>query len=133
MIEFLASGGLFMIPINLAGIAIVFLGIERIYSLFIKKDHSQENLEKRLLSLGFLAVACVMTGVIGTLVGFYQAFSVADQVASKFDGVFPIFEVTRIAITTSIWGITLAFIAVVVRFIAKAKATRILGMRSLST
>lgn len=131
MIEFLASGGFFMIPINVAGIPIVFLGIERFYSLFIKKDHSQENLEKRLLSLTFLALVCALTGVIGTLVGLYQAFSVADQIAARFDGVFPIFEVTKIAMTTSIWGMTLALIAVVVRFIAEAKLARIASVRAM--
>lgn len=73
-----------MIPINLAGIAVVLLGLERMYSLFIKKDHSESNLRKRLLSMSFLAVVCALTGVVGTLVGLYEAFSMAEQIAAKF-------------------------------------------------
>lgn len=131
MIEFIASGGFFMIPINLAGIAVLFLGIERIYSLFIKKDHSAGNVRRRLLSLSFLAVVCALTGWVGTLVGFYEAFSAAEQIAARFGGAFPIYEVSRIALTTSIWGMTLALVAVLFRYVIEAKASRIDEMRSV--
>lgn len=130
MIEFIAGGGFFMIPINVAGIAVLLLGLERLYSLFIKKDHSEGNLRKRLLSMSFLAVVCALTGVVGTLLGLYEAFSMADQIAAKFGGEFPIFEVARIAMTTAIWGMTISLLAVVLRFVIEAKAARIIEMRT---
>ena len=128
MIDFLASGGFFMIPINLAGLAILWLGIERIYSLFIKKDHSQENLEKRLLSMSFLATLCVLTGIIGTLVGLHHAFSMAEEITAKMGGIFPIYDVASIAMTTTIWGMTIALLALVLRFVVQAKVGRIRQM-----
>ena len=114
-----------MIPINLAGIAIVVLTIERIWSLFVKKDHAEANLDKRLLSLGFLAVACALTGVLGTAMGFFQAFAVADRLPQPF----PIFEVGRIALTTTILGLTLSLVAVTVRFAVQAKVSRIRALQ----
>lgn len=129
MIDFMLSGGFFMLPLNLAGLAIVVLGVERIYSLFVKKDHSATNLRRRLLSLRFLAVACALTGIVGTLVGFYNAFAAADRLLETYGGQFPIYEVVRIALTTSIWGLTLSLLALVVRYVAEAKASRIEGSR----
>lgn len=125
MIQFILEGGFFMIPINLAGISIAVLVIERVYSLFIKKDHSDANLDRRLLSLGFLAVACTLTGVLGTAMGFFQAFAVADRLPQPF----PIFEVGRIALTTTILGLTFSLIAVTARFTVQAKVARIRALQ----
>ena len=126
MINFLLDGGFFMIPINLMGLAIIFFGFERIYSLYIKKDHSKINLGKRLLSIKYLGWACTIIGIIGTLVGFFQAFSIAPSFTDK---AFPIYEVVRIAITTTIWGMTLSFIALTVYFFTKAKVLKIDEMK----
>jgi len=125
MIQFILEGGFFMIPINVAGLVIVVLTVERVYSLFVKKDHSDANLDRRLLSLGFLAVACALTGVLGTAMGFFQAFTVADRLPQQF----PIFEVGRIALTTTILGLTLSLIAVTARFAVQAKASRIRALQ----
>jgi hypothetical protein len=125
MIQLILEGGIFMIPINLAGIAILVLAVERVYSLFIKKDHSDANLDRRLLSLGFLAIACALTGVLGTAMGFFQAFAAADRLPQPF----PIFEVGRIALTTTILGLTLSLIAVTARFAVQAKVSRIRALQ----
>lgn len=126
MIQFFFDGGFWMIPLNLAGIAILVIAIERGYSLFLKRDHSPQNLGKRLLALKFLAVACVLSGVVGTLLGYYSAFVVAERFIEAM-GAFPIYEVSRIAMTTSIWGVTLALIAVTTRFVVQAKVARLQG------
>lgn len=128
MVEFFFSGGFFMIPLNLAGAAILVLGLERVYSLYIKRDHSSSNLDKRLLSLKFLAVACALTGVVGTLTGLYSAFAAEEVIRARLGGEFPVFEVVAVAMTTSIWGLTLALSGVIFRFVAEAKASRIRAM-----
>ncbi|MFC1609604.1 MotA/TolQ/ExbB proton channel family protein [Myxococcota bacterium] len=125
MIQLMLDGGVFMIPINVAGIAIIVLSIERFYSLFIKRDHSTTNLERCLLSLKFLAVACTLTGLLGTAMGFFQAFAAADRIGQPF----PIFEVARIALTTTIVGMTLSLVAVTIHFVVKAKVSRISAMQ----
>lgn len=124
MLKFLLSGGYFMIPLNLMGLAILVLGGERIFSLYIKRDHSPGNLHKRLLSLRFMAQACALVGIIGTLMGFFEAFSVSQQLEAKF-GVFPIWDVSRVAITTTIWGMTLALLALLTSYVIRAKVSRI--------
>ena len=43
MIRFIADGGLFMIPLGLMGLVILLLGGERLFSLFVKKDHAAET------------------------------------------------------------------------------------------
>jgi len=129
MIEFLLSGGFFMIPINLMGLAIIILAVERFYSLVIKKDHSPPNINRRLLSLKFLGLGTTLIGIIGTLMGFFQAFSAADRVMEKFNGVFPIYEVSKIAITTTIWGMTMSLVALCTYYLIKAKADRISDMQ----
>jgi uncharacterized membrane protein (UPF0136 family) len=129
MLRFFTDMGFFMYPLNLMGLAILFLAGERVFSLYIKKDHSEGNLGRRLLSLKFLAVACTIVGVIGTLLGFFQAFSAADRIAAKFGGTFPIWEVSRIAISTTIWGLTLALVAAIAWYAFRAKSTRIAHMR----
>ena len=125
MIAFMLDGGLFMIPINLAGLAILLLGLERLYSLFIKKDHAQANLGRRLLSLRFLGLLTGLTGVIGTAMGLFQAFSARDRIPEPF----PIYEVCRIALSTTIWGLTLSLVALIIYYVVKAKAERIREMR----
>ena len=129
MIRFIADGGLFMIPLGLMGLVILLLAGERIFSLFIKRDHSAGNLERRWLSLRFLGQASALTGIIGTLMGYFQAFSAADRISAKFGGVFPIWEVSRIALSTTIVGLTLALMTVVLLYVLRAKASRIEGMR----
>lgn len=129
MIRFFAEGGLFMIPLNLMGLTILVLAGERIFSLYIKKDHSVANLDRRLLSLRFLGHACALVGVIGTLLGYFQAFRAADRITEKHGGVFPIWEVSSIAITTTIWGLTLALIALIALYLIRSKISRIEQMR----
>ncbi len=124
MLDFLSSGGFFMIPLNVMGLAILILAGERTFSLYIKKDHRAGNLRRRLLSLRFLAQACAMVGVIGTLLGFFHAFSASARL-EEIHGAFPIWEVSRVAITTTIWGLTLALIALVVSYVVQSKAARI--------
>ena len=125
MLELIAEGGIWMIPLNLAGLAIVLLGVERVYSLYVVKNHARANLHKRLLSLRFLGAAAVLTGIIGTLVGLFQAFSMAGELPEPF----PIFEVARIAMTTSIWGLSVALLALVLGFVIRAKVEGIDRMR----
>jgi hypothetical protein len=129
MIRFFVEGGFFMIPLNLMGLAILVLAGERIFSLYIKKDHSELNLGRRLLSLRFLGHACALVGVIGTLLGYFQAFRSADRITAKYGGVFPIWEVSSIAITTTIWGLTLALIALISLYVIRSKVARIEQMR----
>jgi len=129
MLEFVLNGGFFMIPLNLAGLAIIVLGIERIYSLFLKKDHAPENLGKRLRSIRFLGVLTALTGVIGTMVGAYHAFSQAPEIAARHGGEFPVYLVVSIALTTAIWGLSLTLIAEIAHFVVKSKAERIGRMR----
>lgn len=125
MLEFMLDGGLFMIPLNAIGLAILILGGERIVSLYLKKDHSPSNLERRLTSFQFLGLAAALVGLIGTLVGYWQAFSQSTAIAAKHGGVFPIWEVSRIAFTTTIWGLTLALLALCAWYLARTKASRI--------
>ncbi len=129
LLQLLLDGGVWMIPISLAGAVILFFGIERVYSLYIKQDHSQGNLDKRLLSLKFLAVLVALTGIVGTLTGVHNAFMTDPAIIQETGEELFMITGMRYAITTSIWGFTLAIIAVVFRFIAQAKVTRI---RSLS-
>lgn len=129
MIKFFAEMGLFMFPLNLMGLAILILAGERVFSLYIKKDHSEANLGRRLLSLKFLGVACGLVGVIGTLMGYFQAFSAADRIMQKFGGTFPIWEVSRIAMSTTIWGLTLTLLATVAWYVFRAKGARIAQMQ----
>lgn len=117
-----------MIAIVMAGFAIVVLGIERGYSLFIKKDHSQANLRKRLLSLRFLGLATALTGVIGTLLGFYDAFGVSSEMGAAF----PIYQVAKIAMSTTIAGLTMSLLALLATFMVRAWAERIDSLRRAS-
>lgn len=129
MIRFFVEMGYFMIPLNLMGLAILILAGERVFSLYIKKDHGEHNIHRRLLSFKFLGMACSLVGVIGTLMGYFQAFSSADRIKAKFDGVFPIWEVSRIAMSTTIWGLTLALVASIAWYVFSAKAGSIERMR----
>lgn len=129
MVEFLLSGGVFMIPLNLAGLAILVIAIERGYSLLVKRDHSKNNLMRRLLSLRFLAVACALTGGLGTLIGLFQAFGAAEQIMARHGGQFPLYEVASISMTTSIWGLTLTLLAVTAHFVISAKVQRIQALQ----
>ena len=127
MIDFILNGGIFMIPINLAGIAIVVIAIERIYSLFIKRDHGEGNLSRRLTSLKFLGLGCTLIGLLGTLMGLYQAFTVVgDRIGVDISMV----EVARIALTTSIWGMTLSLIALVAYSTIRLKVEGIRRMQA---
>ena len=124
MLEILADGGIFMIPINLMGLAVIVLAVERTFSLFVKKDHSPRNIRKRLLSFRFLGLASLLTGFIGTLVGLFEALAAAPGIIEKL-GSFPTLEVVRVAITTTIWGAVLALLALSAYYLFKAKASRI--------
>jgi hypothetical protein len=124
MLEALLEGGMFMIPLILAALAIVFIGLEGLYSLFVKKDHSVKNLGRRFISLRFLAIATTLTGLIGTLMGFYLAFTAAETVDP-----FPVFLAAKIAITPTIVGMTLSLLALVFYFLIEAKVARIREMR----
>ncbi len=128
MIRFFAEMGFFMYPLNLMGLAILFLAGERIFSLYIKKDHSKRNLNQRLLSFKFLGTASAIVGVIGTLLGYFHAFSSAERISAKFGGTFPIWEVSRIAISTTIWGLTLSLVAAIAWYVFRAKGARISEM-----
>jgi hypothetical protein len=129
MISFFSEGGFFMIPLNLMGLAILILIGERVFSLFIKKDHSEGNLSRRLVSLKFLGRASILVGIIGTLMGYFRAFSVADRVMEKYEGIFPFWEVSRIAITTTIWGLTIALVSLIGWYVIRAKTMHIEQMR----
>ena len=129
MLQFFKEMGFFMYLLNFIGLAIVFLVGERTVSLFFKKDHSEENLGRRLLSLKFLGLASVMVGAIATLLGYFQAFSSASRIAAKYGGEFPIWKVSRIAISPSIWGLTLALVALFGWYAFRAKGERIQAMR----
>lgn len=129
MLNFFTDMGLFMYPLNLMGFAILFLAGERIFSLYIKKDHREENLKRRLLSLQFLAFTSIIIGALGSLLGFFQAFSSAEDISARFGGSFPIWEVSRIAISTTIWGLTLALVAVIAWYVFRSKGDRIADMR----
>ena len=128
MLQIILDGGFFMIPLNLAGLAILMLFGERLYSLFVKKDHRHENLFRRLDSLRFLGVLTALTGVLGTLVGGYIAFSRSAEIIARH-GAFPIYDVAAIALTTAIWGICLTVVAEIGHFVVQAKAKRIDGLR----
>ena len=125
MLEFILNGGPFMFAILLAGLITILLGVERIYSLFIKKNHSPSNLRKRLLSIKFLGSAAALTGLIGTVMGFYQAFAAQPAMAEAF----PIYLVCKIAISTTIAGLTTGLIALTIHFIVEAKASRVEAMQ----
>jgi len=124
MLEALSDGGLFMIPLLLAALAIVFIGLEGLYSLFVKKDHSVTNLGRRFVSLRFLAIATTLTGLVGTFMGLYMACAAAGTVEP-----FPVYLAVKIAITPTIVGLTLSLLAVVFYFLLEAKVARIREMR----
>jgi len=128
VLQVIQDGGPFMIAIVMAGFAIVVLGIERGYSLFIKKDHSAGNLKKRLLSLRFLGMATAITGVLGTLLGFYTAFGASKEMGAAF----PIYEVAKIAMSTTIAGLTMSLLALLAYFMVQAWAERIGSLRHAS-
>ena len=133
MIEFFQQGGLIMVLLNLMGLAMLMIVGERIFSLFIKKDHSEPNLDRRILSLKFLGLASVLLGIYGTVVGYYVAFSVPMEVIEKIEkeygGIFPIRDVSRVCLSTTIWGLTLSLGALVAWYVFRAKAYRIEHMR----
>ena len=128
MIQLILDGGVWMIPINIVGLAILILGLERIYSLYIKKDHSPANLTKRLLSLKFLALLVALTGILATLTGFHHAFNMDPSTMKEMGEDMFMITSARYAVTTSIWGFTLAIFALTFRFIAEAKVSRIREM-----
>ena len=71
----------------------------------------------------------MLVGVIGTLMGYFQAFSAAERITIKFGGTFPIWEVSRIAISTTIWGLTLALVASIAWYVFRSKGLRIQQMQ----
>ncbi|MBN1946605.1 MAG: MotA/TolQ/ExbB proton channel family protein [Bradymonadales bacterium] len=125
MVGFFLDGGLFMIPITLAGIAMLFVAGERIFSLYLKRDHAEGNLHRRLVLLKFLGFSTALLGVLGTLVGFFQAAGAAVGQNRELS----VYAVTRIALSTAIWGLTLSFLALVAYCMFRAKAESIRGMR----
>ncbi len=129
VVQFFQNGGLFMYLLNVAGFIILWLSAERIYSLFIKKDHSAKNLERRTLSFRYLALACFLVGLIGTLLGFTHFFMAMEELAGHYppewNGMVPIYAVSRMSLSTTIWGTFLALLAVSVDFLIKAKRSRI--------
>ena len=127
MLEFMRDGGHFMVLLNLLGVVILILGVERVYSLFLKKDHAPANLGKRLQSLKYMGLASVMLGVIGTGMGLFMAFGAQPAM----EGPFPIYEVMRISLTTTIWGLTMGLLALSFHFVVAAKSQRIQAMQGL--
>jgi hypothetical protein len=129
MVSFIVSGGIWMIPICLMGLAILGIAGERIFSVFLEKDHSPKNLRRGLLSLRFLGLASALTGMIGTLCGYFEAFEAADRIMQKNGGVFPIWYVSKYAVTTTMVGLTFGLVALVVWYVLSAVADRIEQMR----
>jgi biopolymer transport protein ExbB/TolQ len=129
MLSFFVGGGIWMIPLSLMGLAILLTAGERLFSVFIKKDHSERNLRRGLLSLRFLGYGAMLTGILGTLLGYFEAFSAADTIIQKTGGTFPIWVVSKYAITTTIVGLTVALLALVAVYVLRAAAERIHNMR----
>ncbi|MHC4663073.1 MAG: MotA/TolQ/ExbB proton channel family protein [Planctomycetota bacterium] len=124
MIEFFINGGIPMIVVNLFALLIALVTVERLHSLYIRKDFSSRNLAKRLMTIKFAGLAAGIVGILGTLLGLYVAFSRADAIIEK-TGASPIYKVAKIAISTSIWGLTVAFLALIVYFVLKWKVEKL--------
>ncbi len=90
--------------------------------MFIGKHHAETTFDR---GRAFLAVACVLTGVLGTAMGFLRAFASVDRLPQPF----PILEVGCIALTNTIVGLTLSLVAVIARFAIQAKASRIRALQ----
>lgn len=122
MLEFFANGGIPMMIVNLLGVILIVVAVERYVSLCVRKDHAPQNLRKRMVLVKFLGLASVITGVNGTLIGIYYSFAKSDEIIARV-GEFPIYRVISIALSTSIWGLTVALLALIIHSILKAKSS----------
>lgn len=129
MFSLFVGGGLFMIPLGLIAVLLLLLAGERLVSLFVKKDHSARNLQRGILSLQFLGISATLVGVLGTLVGYYEAFAAAPSIMARAGGTFPIWEVSRFALSPMIVGITLGLLTSIIWFLLRAKAHSIEMLR----
>jgi biopolymer transport protein ExbB/TolQ len=121
MVEFITNGGVFMVPILLFGLAIAVISLERINALYMRKDRTAEAAQRRLPALKYLGVGCTLVGALGTLVGIYQAFSSPRLLAEGM----PIYDVVRIASTTSIMGMTISCVALLAYGVFRVRARKI--------
>ncbi|TET33654.1 MAG: hypothetical protein E3J72_16260 [Planctomycetota bacterium] len=124
MLEFFVNGGIPMMAINLLAAILVIFTVEPIISLFVKKRLAPYNLTKRLLLIKFIGLATALVGIIGTLIGIYVSFRSADRIIENSGGAFPIYRVISIAISTTIWGLTISLLAAIVYFSIKAFAIK---------
>jgi hypothetical protein len=120
MLDFFANGGIPMMVVNLLGIVLVIVAVERYISLYVKKDYRPENLGRRMLLVKFIGIASAIIGVNGTLIGIYRSFAISDEIIARL-GEFPIYKVICIAVSTSIWGLTISLLSLIVYSILKAK------------
>jgi hypothetical protein len=124
MLDFFANGGIPMMIVNLLGIILIVVAIERYVSLHVRKDHTPQNLRKRIVLVKFLGLASVITGVNGTLIGIYHSFAKADEIIARL-GEFPVYKVIPIALSTTIWGLTVALLALIIHSILEANSSRL--------
>jgi len=118
MVDFFLNGGIPMHILNLFLIILIVVIIERFFSIAVKKNLEKKNLSKRLLLTKFLAVAAVIIGVLGTLLGLYMAFSFPERFASDEK---LIYRALKISFSTSIWGLFIALVSTISFFILKSK------------
>jgi biopolymer transport protein ExbB/TolQ len=120
MLDFFASGGIPMMIVNLLGVILVIVAVERYISLYARKDHQPENLGKRMVLIKFIGLSSAIVGINGTLIGIHRSCSNADEIIARL-GEFSVYEVIRIAVSTSIWGLTISLLALIIYSILKAK------------
>ncbi len=109
MIELFQMGGmLFMSILTIELSVIIFL----VLKAFLNKDPKSSNIR----SVGLLAA---ITGVLGQLIGLFQAFDVISQVGTVSPALLA--GGLKVSMITTIYGVIIYMIAIVLTLILKMK------------
>ena len=125
MLQIISDGGFWMIPITLLGFIMLVLGLDHFYRIFLKKEYSHAKHAHRTQMLKRLGLGALLVGILGTLVGIYQGFSVdADSIKALGEMIF-LMTTLRYAITTTIWGLTLFVISMIFVLLSDGQVRRL--------
>jgi biopolymer transport protein ExbB/TolQ len=119
--------GIYGFALAILGVVIIAITLERTYSLFLKKDHSRDNLERRLGTLRFLALASPLVGLIGSLLQLAHSLEEsAPMPPDVLQKMIPI--MIGVGVHPLAFGLILALAALTSHFIFAAKTGRIREM-----
>ncbi len=80
MLSFFFNGGMFMWPLLILAIVIVYLSIKKILDLFVKNEQSQDELKSGINAILFWGGFSVMLGIFAHFLGIYQAMQAIMRV-----------------------------------------------------